>query len=111
MMICGILCHFYFLLELNRLSPDPIIGVFFFVNEPQPDEPEAMEASSLELTVCRLDITLGFAVIRLVGTGLGPTDELTRPKLSSDGNWLTFDEGLEKIIGHINRLTEKLGSF
>lgn len=84
--------------EINRKHlPDPIIGVFFLVNEPQPDEPEAMEASSLELTVCRLDITLGFAVIRLVGTGLGPTEELTRPKSSSDGNWLIFEEGLERL--------------
>lgn len=49
-------------------SPDPIIGVFFFVNEPQPEEPEAMEESSLELTtVCRFDTTFGFVVMRLFG--------------------------------------------
>lgn len=71
-------------------------GFFFFVNEPQPDEPEAMEASSLELTVCRLDTIFGFTDIKLVGAGFPPIDDilLTRPKSSSDGNWLTFDEGL-----------------
>lgn len=81
--------------DLRTLSP---IGVFFFVNDPQPDEPEAMEASSLELTVCRLVTTLGFAVMRLVGAGIGPTDGmlLTRPKSSSDGNWLIFEEGLKR---------------
>lgn len=66
-----------------------------------------MEASSLELTVCRLDTTLGLAVIRLVGVGLGPTDDilLTRPKSSSDGNWLIFEEGLkgEKMIISVDR--------
>lgn len=73
--------------------PDPI-GVFFFVREPQPDELEAMEASSLELTVCRLDTELGFVDIKLVGAWFGPTDDMTRPKSSSDGNWLIFEEGL-----------------
>lgn len=83
-------------------EPNPINGVFFFVNEPQPDEPEAMEASSLELIVWRLATTLEFVDIRLVGAVFGPTDDmlLTRPKSSSDGNWLIFEEGLkrEKLI-------------
>lgn len=81
--------------QLHKFVPDPVIGVFFFVSEPQPEEPEAMEASSLELTVCRLD-TFEF-VMRLVGCWLGPSDGmlLTRPKSSSDGNWLIFEEGLK----------------
>lgn len=57
-----------------------------------------MEASSLELTVCRLATTLGLAVIKpVVGAGFAPTDDmlLTRPKSSSsDDNWLGFEEGL-----------------
>jgi hypothetical protein len=70
------------------------IGVFFFVNEPQPDEPEAMEASSLELTVCRLE----FSVMRLIGAGLEPTDGmlLTRGKSSPDVDWLVTFEGLKR---------------
>lgn len=77
-------------------KPDDPVWFFFFVKEPQPDEPEAIEASSLELTVCRLDTTFGFADIKLVGAGFGPIDDrlLTRPKSSSDGNWLIFEEGL-----------------
>lgn len=55
-----------------------------------------MEASSLELTVCRLD-TVEF-VMRLVGTWLEPIDGmlLTRSKSSSDGNGLIFEEGLQE---------------
>lgn len=82
-------------MKLNYKPEDPV-GFFFFVNEPQPEEPEAMEASSLELIVCRLDTAFGFEDIKLVGAGFGPMDDilLTRPKSSSDGNWLTFEEGL-----------------
>lgn len=50
-----------------------------------------MEASSLELTVCRLD-TVEF-VMRLVAPWLGKL--LTRFKSSSDGNGLIFEEGLK----------------
>lgn len=55
-----------------------------------------MEASSLELTVCRLD-TVEF-VMRLVGTWLEPIDGmlLTRSKSSSDDNGLIFEEGLQE---------------
>lgn len=54
-----------------------------------------MEASSLELTVCRLD-TVEF-VMRLVGAWLEFSDGklLTRLKSSSDGNGLIFEEGLK----------------
>jgi hypothetical protein len=72
---------------------DPATAAFFLVSEPQPDEPEAMEASSLELIVCRLATTFGLAAIRLVGAGFGPV-LLTRLKSSSDGNWLILEEGL-----------------
>lgn len=74
-------------------KPDDDVNGFFFVSDPQPDEPEAIDESSLELTVCRLATTFGLAVIRLVGAGLGPADDML-PRSSSDGNWLIFEEGL-----------------
>jgi hypothetical protein len=51
-----------------------------------------MEASSLELTVCRLE----FSVMRLIGAGFEPTDGmlLTRGKSSPDVVWLVSFEGL-----------------
>lgn len=96
----------------HRNQPDDPVIVFFFVSDPQPDEPEAMEASSLELIVCRLDTTLGLAVIKLVGAGIGPTVVmlLTRPKSSSDGNWLSFEEGLEVEMNCVrNKLSVRDG--
>ena len=70
----------------------PTAADFFFVNEPQPDEPEAMEASSLELSVCRLAMAFGLALIKPVGVGL-----LIRFSCVSGsvGNELGLEEGLQ----------------
>lgn len=86
--------------SLKQIPDDPVMAVFFFVSDPQPDEPDAMEASSLELIVWRLATTLGLVAIRLVGAAFGPTEDIlpTRPKSSSDGNWLIFEEGLRSEI-------------
>jgi hypothetical protein len=67
---------------------------FFFVNEPLPDDPEAMEESSLEGRVC-LD-TLGAGMSPVVADGFVTIDEmlLPRPGSSSSDGIGFFDEGL-----------------
>lgn len=72
----------------------PATADFFFVSEPQPDEPEAMEASSLELTVCRPVTALGLAAIKLDGVGL-----LIRFMSGSVGAGFSFEEGLRREMG------------
>lgn len=77
-----------------------ITDVFFFVNEPLPDDPEAMEASSLDVTVCRdVLVLVGIRPVVDDERGFGAIDDMlpTRPSSSSDGIWL-FDEGLKTVM-------------
>lgn len=74
--------------------PDVTCVLFFFVNEPQPDDPEAIEASSLELVVCLVDIAGFVDDVPRVDDGGCDGAAVLMSKSSSDGNWLTFEEGL-----------------
>lgn len=62
-----------------------------------PDDPEAMEASSLEVTFC-LDalVLVGMRPVVEFDNGFGVIVDMlpTRPNSSSEGSWL-FDEGLK----------------
>lgn len=64
---------------------------FFFVNEPQPDEPDAIDASSFILAAVCLDVGTTFELVddEVRPDGGCPTDAdtiVTRSKSSSDGN-------------------------
>lgn len=83
-------------MSCNRWSLT-ITDVFFFVNEPLPDDPEAMEASSLDVTVCRdVLVLVGIRPVVDDERGFGAIADMlpTRPSSSSDCIGF-FDEGLK----------------
>lgn len=54
---------------MKSLNLPPNAGNFFLVSDPQPDDPDAIEASSLPVPDCRCGATavLAFTVIKLEG--------------------------------------------